>query len=277
MVFKTLLLIIVISILMEDSASIRKTEEEKREDEEVQRAVNATLAAEEEKRRKEDEDEAKKKKEVKKESQGKKEDVESQDEACPPVNVSCPIVEPCPPCPEVKECEACKSSKDCPPVKECGPCEICKECGPCKICKECGPCPKVKPCQPCGPNPVVNHTETTPSACHCSEEDMGMTVPVALLVGTCAGGLLTGVAAVLGLVIRYFSPLECGFLFLATIFMVWYFSSQYPETARELGGRAATLLREAAVALSQRVMAAIQRHQEQVSIPINLSLVSSLE
>jgi hypothetical protein len=264
MVFKTLLIVAIVAILMEDGSTIKKSPEEEREDEEVAKAVNRTLAEE---KRKEDE-EKKKKEEVKKESQGKKEDVESQDEACPPVNVSCPIVEPCPPCPEVKECETCKSSKDCPPVKECGPCEICKECGPCKICKECGPCPKVKPCQPCGPDPVVNHTETTPSACHCSEEDMGMTVPVALLVGTCAGGLLTGVATVLGLVIRYFSPLECGFLFLATIVIVWYFSSQYPATARELGTRAATLLREAAVALGHRVMAAVQRHTKQVSLSV---------
>ncbi len=95
-----------------------------------------------------------------------------------------------------------------------------------------------------------------------------MSVQVALVVGACAGGLLTGVAALLGLAIRYLSPLECGFLFLATIVMVWYFSSQYPETARELGGRTATLLRQAAVALGRRVMEAIQRHTEQVSFSV---------
>ncbi len=91
-----------------------------------------------------------------------------------------------------------------------------------------------------------------------------MTVPVALAVGASAGVLLTGVAAVLGLIIRYFSPIESGFLFLATIIIVWYLSSQYPETARELGGRAAALLREAATTLSHRVVEALQRHNGQV-------------
>ncbi len=99
-----------------------------------------------------------------------------------------------------------------------------------------------------------------------------MSVPMALAVGACAGGLLTGVAALLGLVIRYFSPLECGFVFLATIIIVWYFSSQYPETARELGTRAATLLREAATALSHRIVEAIRHHNEQVSFPVLIPL-----
>jgi hypothetical protein len=52
---------------------------------------------------------------------------------------------------------------------------------------------------------------------------------------------------------------------MATIIFIWYLCSHHPEAARELGGRAATLLREAAEALGHRVMAAIQRHQNQVS------------
>jgi hypothetical protein len=247
----------------------KKTKEEEKEGEEIQKAVNATLEAEEEKKRLEErkkEDEAKKEKgeEVKKEDK-KSEKVGDEDEASPTFNCSCPEIKPCP------------APKVCPEVVPCLPCEQCPEVKPCLPCDECGPCPEVrpcKPCRPCGPCPVVNHTETSPSICHCSEEDMGMTVPVALLVGTCAGGLLTGVAAVLGLVIRYFSPIECGFLILAIIIITWYLCSHYPETARELGGRAANLLREAAVALSHRVMAAIQRHQEQVGVPI-LNLISS--
>jgi hypothetical protein len=273
MVFKSLLIVIIVAILMEDSASIRKTEEEKREDEEVAKAVNKTLA-EEEKRREEDE----KKKRTEDKTQGKKEDKdertgvkdevdrqEGQSEADPSLNCTCPVVKPCRPCQSCPvanctgQCVSCQEKK-CPEVKPCLPCD------------DCGPCPEVKPCKPCRPCPVVNYTETTPSICHCSEEDMGMTVPVALLVGTCAGGLLTGVAAIIGIVIRYFSPLECGFLVLAVIIIVWYFSSQYPATARELGTRAATLLREAAVALGHRVMAAVQRHTEQVSLSVKFNL-----
>ncbi len=93
-----------------------------------------------------------------------------------------------------------------------------------------------------------------------------MPTAVAMAVGAVAGLLVTGVAAIIGIIIRYFSPIECGFLFLATIIIVWYFSSQYPETARELGGRAATLLREAATALSHRVMEALRHHHEQVGL-----------
>jgi hypothetical protein len=98
-----------------------------------------------------------------------------------------------------------------------------------------------------------------------------MSVPVALAVGASAGVLLTGVAATIGLILRYVNPIASGFLFMAIIVIIWYLCSHYPETARELGGQAVTLLREAAVALGHRVMAAIQRHQEQVSFPVILS------
>jgi hypothetical protein len=237
--------ILVFALLLEDGSSVRKkTEDEKKEDEEVAKAVNATLAAEEEKRRKE-EDEAKKKKEVKKESQVKKEDVEGQDEACPPANASCPIVEPCPPCPEVKECETCKT------------------CEPCKVCKECGQCPTVKPCKPCAVdnNTSSNEDVPVPPACPASS---GLTLPAAMAVGAVAGILVTGLAATVGLILRYVPPVASGFLFLASIVILWYLCSQYPETARELGGRAMGILREASVALGHRIMAAIQRHQDQV-------------
>jgi hypothetical protein len=258
---KVLLILIIVAILMDDGISIKKTEEEKKEDEEVAKAVNRTLA-EEEKRRKEEEDEAKKKKqgnEIKQE--GKKDG--GEDEASSTFNCTCPLVKPCKRCPEEPDCPSCE---DCPQPKDCPAQEVCPEIEPCHPCEECGTCPEIKPCKPC---PGVNNTRGHQE---CPEAEMS--VPVAIAVRAVAGVLVTGVAAVLGLVIRYFSPLECGFLFLATIVMVWYFSSQHPETARELGGRAATLLREAAVALGHRMMAAIQRHQEQVSVP-NLSLISS--
>jgi hypothetical protein len=83
-----------------------------------------------------------------------------------------------------------------------------------------------------------------------------------MLVGACASLLVTGVATIVGLVLRYVPPTISGFLILATIIIIWYLCSHYPETARELGGRAATLLREAAAALSHRIMAAIRHHDQ---------------
>ncbi len=94
-----------------------------------------------------------------------------------------------------------------------------------------------------------------------------MSVPAAIAVGAMGSLLITGVAAAIGLVLRYVPPIASGFFFLATIIIVWYLCSQYPETAREIGGRATNLLREAAVALGHRVMEAIRRHQEQVGVP----------
>ncbi len=93
-----------------------------------------------------------------------------------------------------------------------------------------------------------------------------MSVPAAMAVGAVASLLLTGVAAAVGLVIRYFSPLESGFISLATVIIVWYFCSHHPEAAREIGARAATLLREAAAALSHRIVEAIRHHNEQVGV-----------
>jgi hypothetical protein len=221
---------------MEDGSSIKKTPEEEKEDRELAEKVNATLAEEEEEKKRLEE---KKKR--------------TEDEACPPVNNTCPIVEPC------------------PTDKECLSCEDCRPCEDCKPCKECGQCPEVKPCKPCA---VANNTspnEDCPVPPMCAESP-GLTLPAAMAVGAVTGILVTGFAATLGLVLRYVPPIASGFLFLATIIIVWYLCSQYPETARELGGRAATLLREAAVALGHRVMAAVQRHQEQVSVPTKSKL-----
>jgi hypothetical protein len=93
-----------------------------------------------------------------------------------------------------------------------------------------------------------------------------MTVPVALVVGAMASLLATGVAAAIGLILRYVNPIASGFLFMATIVIIWYLCSHYPETARELGGRVATLLREAATALSHRVVEVLRHHNEQVGL-----------
>ncbi len=91
-----------------------------------------------------------------------------------------------------------------------------------------------------------------------------MTVPVALAVGAMASLLVAGVATGVGLLLRYVPPMVSGLFFISIIIMVWYLSSQYPETARDLGGRVVATLREATIALGHRVMEAIRHHNDQV-------------
>jgi hypothetical protein len=270
MVFKTLLILVVIAVLMEDSLSIKKSPEEEKEEREMAEKVNATLAEEEKKRQEENEkkedekekkpDQEKKKTEKEKRKQDKsvekpEDQEEVQDEAGPSLNCSCPTVKPCKPC------------EDCPVANCSGQGEACPEVKPCPKCKdpeEPEECPPVLPC------PVVNRTSpSVPDGCP-ESSNQPMSVPVAMAVGATASLLVTGVAAAIGLLLRYASPIVSGFVFLASLILMWYLSSHHPETARELGGRAATLLREAAVALGHRMMAAIQRHQEQVSVPSKL-------
>jgi hypothetical protein len=266
MAFKALLIIVVIAILMDDSSSIRKkSEEEEKEDEKIAELVNATLA-EEEKKRKEEED---KKKKVRSPDEKKKKMVKEEEDK-DPVKEKGNKDKACSPCQECPEPKVCPEEKLCPAPKEC---PEGKECPPCKRCPDPEDCPPVE-CPPVLPCPVDNGTRRgqelpTPPSC---PELPSMTVPVAMLVGAAATVLFTGVAASLGLLLRYASPLESGFIFLATIIIVWYLCSHYPETAREIGGRAATLLREAAAALSHRVMAALQRHQDQVGFSAKPSL-----
>ncbi len=112
---------------------------------------------------------------------------------------------------------------------------------------------------------MANSTVVQPPTVICPEAGVAsLSVPAALVVGAVTGVLITGLAAAVGLILRYVSPIVSGFLFLATVIIVWYLCSQYPETARELGGRAATLLREAAAALSHRIVDVIRHHNEQV-------------
>jgi hypothetical protein len=254
---KVLLILIIVAILMDDGSSIKKTAEERKEDEEVAKAVNATLAAEEaEKKKEEEEKRAKKKKkedEVKVQKVGEpEEEKKDKDEALPCFNLTCPAVKPCLPCEE----------EDCP-QKECPAQEVCPEVDPCQ---PCGPCPPIH-CQPC---PVVNTTVQPPSTTSCPEASLS--VPAAIAVGAVVSLLVSGVAVGIGLILRYVPPIVSGFLFLATVVILWYLCSQYPETAREIGGRAAALLREAAAALSHRVMAALQRHQNQVGFSVEPNL-----
>ncbi len=177
---------------------------------------------------------------------------ETQDEVCVTPNVTCPIIEPCQPCEE----------EDCPPCQSCNPCPGQE---PCEECPEPGTCPPCRPCKPCGPCPMVNSTTETTPGCQCPEGS-GLSLLAAMAVGACAGLMVTGVATVLGLILRYVPPTVSGFLILATIIILWYLCSHYPDTARELGGRAVTLIREAALALSHQAMAVIRRHQDQVGV-----------
>jgi hypothetical protein len=242
MAFKAICIILVIVVLLEDGSSMReKTEKEKKEDRELAEKVNATLAEEEKKKAEEEKKKTKTQEKERDETKDKEEEEKQnpekekgQDEACPSSNQTCPDQEPC------------------PKVKECGPCPEVP-----------GPQHNVS-CRNTTVTRVVTVNQTCPVTPSCPEISPSMTVPVAMAVGACAGVLVTGVAAIIGVVIRYLSPLECGFLVLAVIIFVWYFSSQHPETARELGGRAATLLREAAAALSHRIVDAIRHHNEQV-------------
>ncbi len=95
-----------------------------------------------------------------------------------------------------------------------------------------------------------------------------MSVPAAMAVGAVASLLVAGVATGVGLLLRYVPPMISGLFFISIIIMVWYLSSQYPEAARDLGGRVVATLREATVALGHRVDEAIQRHNEQVGFPV---------
>jgi hypothetical protein len=265
---------LVLALLLEDGSSVRKkTEKEEEEDKKIAEAVNRTLV-EEEKKRKEDEDEAQQKREEderKKEKQDQLRKEKSRDEAgaCPEAD-PCPEVgecPPCEPCPGVRPCLPCKRCEDCPLLKECGPCP---EENPCPEVKDCLPC---RPCGPCPPCPVANSTRggrDLPPPVVCPEAGVAsLSVPAALLVGASVGALVTGVATAIGLLLRYSSPVFSGLLFVIIVVLTWYMSSHYPETARELGGRVVTTLREATIALGNRVLEAIQRHQEQVGFPNN--------
>jgi hypothetical protein len=268
---KVLLMIIIVAILMEDGSSIKKTAEEEKEDEEVARAVNKTLAEEEKKRKEEDKKKGKQEKgteEKKNETVGNREKEVDQDEACS-YNFTCPTVDPCPedqPCPPCKQCKECRD-RECGPCPVVEPCEKCPEEKQCLPCKPCGPCPPIH-CQPC---PVDNYTSVDAPTnitrgCSCPESG-GMSVPVALTVGVLAGGVATGLATLVGLVLRYVPPIVSGLLFITAIVMVWFFSSHYPEVTREAGGRLMAALREAALALSHRLMEAIRYRDDQVSFP----------
>jgi hypothetical protein len=270
---------LVFALLLEDGSSVRKkTVAEEREDKEIEAMVNRTLAEEEkrweedEKRKKQDEQKNRlNQEEGEKEDKQERDELESgQGEACLPSNFTCPVVTPCQPCKKCMDPVACPDPVECPPCEDCVPC---RECGPCpreKHCPEEKPC---LPCRPCSPCPSANHTSPDVHLVSPCPEPTGpsMSVPVAMLVGACASLVVTGLAATVGLLLRYVSPIVSGFIFVATIVIIWYLCSHYPETARELGGRVVATLREATIALSHRIMEAIRHHNDQVGFSLLIS------
>ncbi len=113
--------------------------------------------------------------------------------------------------------------------------------------------------------PGDNSTSTSvPDVC---PKPASMSPAVAMAIGACASLLATGVAAVIGLLLRYASPIISGLLFMSIVLITWYLSSRYPEVARDLGERVVTTLREATVALGHRLMEAIRHREEQVGFP----------
>jgi hypothetical protein len=289
MVFKTTLILLVILVLTEDTASIKKTVKEEKEDRELAEKVNATLAEEEERR--EEEEKEKKRQDQEKKKTGTKQEKgtgtsgvekeKGQDEACPTFNQTCPEQESCQPCPEVKDCSPCGP---CPEENPCPAPVICPEQ---EECPEMEVCPPIK-CNPCPPTkfgPEIVDTSTVvllnnstdahqecPAPPSCTET-ASMSVPVAMLVGACVSLLVTGVATVIGLLLRYVPPTVSGFIFVATIVIIWYLCSHYPEAAREIGGRVVEILREATTTLSHRVVEALRHHSNQVGYPIFLLIL----
>jgi hypothetical protein len=244
----------------------KKTEKEEKEDEELAKAVNRTLA-EEEKKKEEDErrkrDEKKKTTDkVKDQDEKKKTELDSGSGNGKTEDEASGECLPCSPCEECRQCPEYRPCVPCPPVVD-------------NSCPEETPC---LPCRPCSPCPVVNHTTIVhdcPPPPSCIEAG-GMSVSVAVAVGASAGVLITGATVIIGLILRYVPPIVSGFIFVATIVIIWYLCSHYPETARELGGRAVAILREASVALGHRIMAALQRHPEQVSVLAKPNLFSRI-
>jgi hypothetical protein len=115
----------------------------------------------------------------------------------------------------------------------------------------CPPCPILR--DVCGP------TSTSPG-------DSGTTTlatPEAILVGAAAAVLILAVAATVAILVRYLPTITSGLLIVATIVLVWYLSSMYPEAARRLGARLLEALRRAATSIVDRVF---RRHHPEVSV-----------
>ena len=117
---------------------------------------------------------------------------------------------------------------------------------------------------PCVPEPCLLGGPTlSPPVGGCPEVVPAvMSVPAALAVGAAASLLAAGICGAVGYIIRYLPPFISGFILVATIIIIWYVCSHYPETTREMGQRAIGLFREAASSLADRAMTALQHRRE---------------
>jgi hypothetical protein len=106
----------------------------------------------------------------------------------------------------------------------------------------CVPCPDLH--EACGP--------TTPSPG--DSDTFTLATPEAILVGAAAAVLVLVVAAAVAIIVRYLPNITSGLLIVATIVLVWYLSSMYPEAARRLGARILGAVRSAATSIVDRLL-----------------------
>jgi hypothetical protein len=111
----------------------------------------------------------------------------------------------------------------------------------------------------CLPCPIL-HDGCGPSA-HGDPDPITLATPEAILVGAAAAVLVLVVAAAVAILVRYLPTITSGLLIVATIVLVWYLSSMYPEAARRLGARLLGALRRAATSIVDRVL---RRHHPEV-------------
>ncbi len=143
----------------------------------------------------------------------------------------------------------------------------------CRSCPgvKCSPCEEFLPCVPVPCEPVDQHSPP-------GTGDSGatpMSVPVALAVGATASLLAVGLVAGVGIILRYLPSFISGLILVVAVILIWYLSSHYPATARQLGQRALDLMREASTTLVNRAMAAL-RGSNQVSFCFEVVLKPSL-
>jgi hypothetical protein len=114
-------------------------------------------------------------------------------------------------------------------------------------------------CPPC----PIRHEGGGPSSCDSGTNVAALATPEAILVGAAAAVLVLVVAAAVAIVVRYLPTFTSGLLIVATIILVWYLSSMYPEVARRLGARVLGAVRSAATSIVDRLL---RRDRPDVSI-----------
>ncbi len=113
----------------------------------------------------------------------------------------------------------------------------------------------------CLPCPILHDSCDPSSSAHGDPDPISLATPEAILVGAAAAVLVLVVAAAVAIVVRYLPTITSGLLIVATIVLVWYLSSMYPEAARRVGARVLGALRRAATSIVDRVF---RRHHPEV-------------